>query len=83
MYSFRNDYSEGAHPVVLQALTETNLLQTSGYGTDDYCADRGSIPVYHGCKRLFAGRGGCGRYQLCGECQQCICARAGEMGICG
>ena len=38
MYSFRNDYSEGAHPAVLKALTETNLLQTPGYGTDDYCA---------------------------------------------
>ena len=25
MYSFRNDYSEGAHPKVLQALTDTNL----------------------------------------------------------
>ena len=37
MYSFRNDYSEGAHPVVLKALTETNLLQTPGYGTDVYC----------------------------------------------
>ena len=28
MYSFRNDYSEGAHPQVLQALTDTNLVQT-------------------------------------------------------
>ena len=25
MYSFRNDYSEGAHPKVLQALADTNL----------------------------------------------------------
>ena len=37
MYSFRNDYSEGAHPKVLQALTETNLEQTVGYGMDPYC----------------------------------------------
>ena len=36
MYSFRNDYSEGAHPKVLQALTDTNALQTCGYGLDDY-----------------------------------------------
>ena len=43
MYSFRNDYSEGAHPVVLQALTETNLVQTSGYGTDDYCAEAAQL----------------------------------------
>lgn len=38
MYSFRNDYSEGAHPRVLQALMETNLAQTVGYGADPYCA---------------------------------------------
>ena len=36
-YSFRNDYSEGAHPKVLQALTDTNALQTCGYGLDDFC----------------------------------------------
>ena len=38
MYSFRNDYSEGAHPKVLKALTETNLEQTCGYGLDPHCA---------------------------------------------
>ena len=43
MYSFRNDYSEGAHPVVLQALTDTNLVQTSGYGTDEYCAEAAQL----------------------------------------
>ena len=37
-YSFRNDYSEGAHPRVLQALTDTNLIQTVGYGHDPICA---------------------------------------------
>lgn len=37
MYSFRNDYSEGAHPSVLRALTDTNLEQTCGYGLDPYC----------------------------------------------
>lgn len=37
MYSFRNDYSEGAHPRVLQALTDTNLEQTCGYGLDPRC----------------------------------------------
>lgn len=29
MYSFRNDYSEGAHPRVLQALVDTNLDRKS------------------------------------------------------
>nr|WP_326185835.1 beta-eliminating lyase-related protein [uncultured Oscillibacter sp.] len=37
MYSFRNDYSEGAHPRVLQALADTNLEQTCGYGMDPRC----------------------------------------------
>lgn len=37
MYSFRNDYSEGAHPRVLQALMDTNLEQTVGYGLDPRC----------------------------------------------
>lgn len=38
MIYFHNDYSEGCHPAVLKRLAETNLLQTPGYGTDDYCA---------------------------------------------
>lgn len=36
MYSFKNDYSEGAHPRILQALLETNLAQQDGYGEDQY-----------------------------------------------
>jgi threonine aldolase len=36
MYSFKNDYSEGAHPRILKALTETNLEQVDGYGEDYY-----------------------------------------------
>ncbi len=39
MYSFRNDYSEGAHPCVMAALAETNMVQTPGYGTDSYCEE--------------------------------------------
>lgn len=34
--SFENDYSEGAHPLLLQRLTETNLDQQPGYGGDEY-----------------------------------------------
>jgi len=36
MYSFKNDYSEGAHPSILNALIETNLEQAEGYGEDRY-----------------------------------------------
>lgn len=37
MYSFKNDYSEGAHPQILNALIESNLEQEEGYGEDQYC----------------------------------------------
>ena len=37
MLSFENDYSEGAHPQVLKALSDTNLVQQPGYGEDEYC----------------------------------------------
>lgn len=33
-YSFSNDYSEGAHPQVLAALSDDNLIQEPGYGAD-------------------------------------------------
>lgn len=36
-YSFKNDYSEGAHPTILEKLITTNLQQQVGYGEDDYC----------------------------------------------
>lgn len=36
MYSFNNDYSEGAHPRILNALIETNVEQADGYGEDQY-----------------------------------------------
>lgn len=38
MIYFNNDYSEGCHEAVLRKLNETNMEQTSGYGTDPYCA---------------------------------------------
>lgn len=34
--SFKNDYSEGCHPKILEALTATNLEQQEGYGYDTY-----------------------------------------------
>lgn len=37
MYSFLNDYSEGAHPLVLDELLKTNHIQSVGYGEDEYC----------------------------------------------
>ena len=37
MIYFNNDYSEGCHPVILEELNKTNMVQTSGYGCDEYC----------------------------------------------
>lgn len=36
MYSFKNDYAEGAHPNILHKLLEANLSQQAGYGEDTY-----------------------------------------------
>lgn len=36
MYSFSNDYSEGAHPKILEALMTTNLTQHTSYGLDTH-----------------------------------------------
>ncbi len=33
---FASDYMEGAHPLILQRLMETNLVHSAGYGTDEY-----------------------------------------------
>lgn len=35
-YSFLDDYSEGAHPSILKALGDTNLVQQTAYGDDAY-----------------------------------------------
>lgn len=38
MIHFDTDYMEGAHPEIMRRLVETNLDQTTGYGTDPYTA---------------------------------------------
>ena len=38
MIYFNNDYAEGCHEKVLQALIRTNNEQTPGYGEDHHCA---------------------------------------------
>ncbi len=38
MLRFDSDYTEGCHPRVLAALTESNMEQTPGYGEDPHCA---------------------------------------------
>lgn len=43
MIYFNNDYSEGCHEAVLQKLINTNMEQTSGYGTDGHCAQAANM----------------------------------------
>ena len=37
MLYFSCDYAEGCHPKVLEALNESNMVSTPGYGEDEYC----------------------------------------------
>jgi len=43
VYSFENDYSEGAHPKILEAMISSNLEQTEGYGLDHHCSNASKI----------------------------------------
>lgn len=36
MLSFESDYTEGAHPKILEKFIQTNFEQLPGYGSDDY-----------------------------------------------
>ena len=37
MILFNSDYLEGCHPRVMRRLADTNLVQSPGYGEDEYC----------------------------------------------
>jgi len=55
-YGFLDDYSEGCHPQILDAMRNTNLVQQLAYGNDDYSVKareliaaecgRPDLPVY-------------------------------------
>ncbi len=47
-YSFKNDYSEGAHINIINALSESNYIQDDGYGLDDFC--KSAIEII--CKKI-------------------------------
>lgn len=50
MIQFQCDYNEGAHPLILQHLTETNMEQTIGYGEDPYCDEAREL-IRKACQR--------------------------------
>lgn len=35
-FSFQDDYSEGCHPQILDAMVQSNLVQQAAYGNDEY-----------------------------------------------
>lgn len=43
MYQFRNDYSVGCHPIVLEALSTANTEHIVGYGADKYCEESAAL----------------------------------------
>jgi threonine aldolase len=42
-YSFTNDYSEGAHPEILDALVHSNAAIVPGYERDPFCAEAAAL----------------------------------------
>lgn len=46
-YSFLDDYSEGAHPDILKALCDTNLVQQTAYGDDAYSQEARDLIRQH------------------------------------
>ena len=49
MYRFNSDYLEGAHPNIIKRLTDTNLIQTPGYGLDPI-SDSAKEKIRAACK---------------------------------
>ena len=43
MIRLESDYLEGAHPLIIEHLTETNMEQTPGYGTDAHCQNASNL----------------------------------------
>ncbi len=50
MLSFLSDYTEGAHPKVLERLAELNMVSLPGYG-DDPCTDAAKAKICAACGR--------------------------------
>lgn len=46
-YSFSDDYSEGCHPNILDALASTNLVQQTAYGNDEYSIQAKNLICKH------------------------------------
>jgi threonine aldolase len=49
MIYFNSDYLEGAHPLIMERMCETNFAQTTGYGEDEYC-EKARALIKEACK---------------------------------
>jgi threonine aldolase len=43
IYQFLNDYSEGAHPAILELISKTNYEQEDGYGEDSFSLEAAAL----------------------------------------
>lgn len=57
-HKFTNDYSEGAHPKILESLMNTNLAQHDGYGLDEHCRKAAEL-IRRECTRADSPAGSC------------------------
>lgn len=46
-YSFLDDYSEGCHPRILDALSNSNMVQQAAYGEDEYSREARALIQSH------------------------------------
>ena len=60
MIYFLSDYSQGAHPAVMEALVRTNTEHSDGYGTDEHCRRAAAM-----IKEMI-GREDCGVHMMVG-----------------
>lgn len=87
MYSFKNDYSEGAHPNILKALAESNLRQEEGYGLDTHTTEaiallRQQVGDAHAEIHLLSGGTQTNLIAISSFLrphEACICARSGHI----
>lgn len=89
MLSFENDYTEGAHPKILERLMETNMEKLSGYGSDRCCESaREKIRAACGCPEADVHFlvGGTQTNEvviatMLGSCEGVVAARTGHVSV--
>ncbi|MEG2804954.1 aminotransferase class I/II-fold pyridoxal phosphate-dependent enzyme [Stenotrophomonas sp.] len=68
-FSFLDDYSEGAHPQILQQLAATNLVQQTAYGADAYSTEAAA----HITAQLGPGFAGAVHFVASGTMANVVC----------